>query len=365
MNGSMWSEEKQTPLCRSHWLKSEAWGQGRGHLRSPKTDEFFKQCWPETGQGQAQGPLFAWVELRTCPPAARGYKGCSRVAPAFPQHGIHPSRSLARWACTELSASWGLPSYLLPSALFERVERQIKAFSLRAAWVTPLESLVEEKTHSGLFWAVLLKESTGPLKYLQAQFRSPWKFHCNVVWYVIQQNKIFPVNVLNMCSSNQQVQRGQQWAEMRGCISACSCITLTSKESLEIAVPLFAAFMEDEKKKREGRKSFLGAGATCLVHISVYKRERDDSAAVQWIFCWHEVEMIRRVNSSCRFYFISFTSRKCPSLHKILIIVQRDETQAQHGPWEANGCGWGRTLHLKTRSGSSPICGWICAGAKT
>lgn len=156
---------------------------------------------------------------------------------------------------------------------------------------------------------MLVKESTRPLKYLQAQFQSPWKFHCNVVWYVIQQNKIFPVNVLNMCSSNQQVQRGQQWAEMRACISACSCITLTSKELLEIAVPLFSAFMEDEKKKGEGRKSFLGAGATCLVHISVYKRERDDSAAVQWIFCWHEVEMIRRVNSSCRFYFISFTSR--------------------------------------------------------
>lgn len=246
--------------------------------------EFFKQCWPEAGQGKAQGPLFAWVELRTCPPAARGYKGCSRVAPAFPHCAIHLSRSLARWACTELSTSWGLPSYLLPSALFEREERQIKAFSLRATWVTHLESLVEEKTHSGLFWAVLLKESTGPLKCLQAQFRSPWKFHCNVVWYVIQQNRIFPVNVLNMCSSKQQVQRGQQWAEMRGCISACSCITLTSKEPLEIAVPLFSAFMEDEKKKGEGRKSFLGAGATCLVHISVYKRERDDSAAVQWIF---------------------------------------------------------------------------------
>lgn len=68
---------------------------------------------------------------------------------------------------------------------------------------------------------------------------------------------------------------------MRACISACSCIPLTSKELLEIAVPLFAAFMEGEKKKGEGRKSFLGAGATCLVHISVYKRERDDSAAVQ------------------------------------------------------------------------------------
>lgn len=68
---------------------------------------------------------------------------------------------------------------------------------------------------------------------------------------------------------------------MRACISACSCIPLTSKELLEIAVPLFAAFMEGEKKKGEGRKSFLGAGAACLVHISVYKREKDDSAAVQ------------------------------------------------------------------------------------
>lgn len=68
---------------------------------------------------------------------------------------------------------------------------------------------------------------------------------------------------------------------MRACISACSCIPLTSKELLEIAVPLFAAFMEGEKKKGEGRKSFLGAGAACLVHISVYKREGDDSAAVQ------------------------------------------------------------------------------------
>lgn len=194
------------------------------------------------------------------------------------------------------------------------------------------EWLEEEKTHPGLFGAVLLKESTRPLKYLQAQFLSPWKFHCNVVWYVMQQNKVFPVNVLNMFSSNQLVQRGQQWAGMRGCISACSCITLSRREPMEIAAPLFATLMEDEKKKGEGRKSFLGAGATCLVHISVYKRERDDSAAVQWIFCWHEVEMIRRVNSSCRLYFISFTSRKCPSLHKILIIVQRDETQAQHGP---------------------------------
>lgn len=68
---------------------------------------------------------------------------------------------------------------------------------------------------------------------------------------------------------------------MRACISACSCITLSCKEPLEIAVPLFAAFMEGEKGKGEGRKSFLEAGATCLVHISVYKREGDDSAAVQ------------------------------------------------------------------------------------
>lgn len=51
---------------------------------------------------------------------------------------------------------------------------------------------------------------------------------------------------------------------MRACISACSCIPLTSKELLEIAVPLFAAFMEGEKKKGEGRKSFLGAGAPAL-----------------------------------------------------------------------------------------------------
>lgn len=165
-----------------------------------------------------------------------------------------------------------------------------------------------------------------------------------------------------MGSSNQRVQRSQQRAEMRACTLGCSCITLSSKEPLEIAVPLFAAFMEDEKKKGEGRKSFLGAGATCLVHISVYKRERDDSAAVQWIFCWHEVEMIRRVNSSCRFYFISFTSRKCPSLHKVLIIVQRDETQAQHGQMAVVGVG-----HQIWRQGLGPslICGWVCAGART
>lgn len=72
--------------------------------------------------------------------------------------------------------------------------------------------------------------------------------------------------------------------------------------------------------------------------------------------------MIRRVNSSCRFYFISFTSRKCPSLHKVLIIVQRDETQAQHGQMTVVGVG-----HQIWRQGLGPslICGWVCAGART
>lgn len=134
--------------------------------------------------------------------------------------------------------------------------------------------------HSG---SVLLKKSPRLLKYLQAQFLSPWKFHCCVVWYVIQQNKRFPVNVLNMCSANQLVQRPTASMDETACIPSCSCFTLTSNEPLEIAVPSFAASWRTGRGKRREQKAFweLKPPALCFVRAPVYKTERDDSAAVE------------------------------------------------------------------------------------
>lgn len=86
-----------------------------------------------------------------------------------------------------------------------------------------------------------------------------------------------------MGSTNQLVQRPAAGRGESACILSCSCVTLTSNEPLEIAVPWFAAFMEDEKRKGEEKERFGGLKlpAPCFIHPPVYRRERDDSAAVE------------------------------------------------------------------------------------
>lgn len=233
---------------------------------------------------------------------------------------------------------------------------QPPCYMSHSCWVT-LKTWGKKK-HPGLSWAglqhsgsVLLKKSPRLLKYLQAQFLSPWKFHCCVVWYVIQQNKIFPVNVLNMCSANQLVQRPAASTDETACIPSCSCFTLPSNEPLEIAVPSFAAFMKDRERKAEGTESFWGAEAASPVLCAcscVQNRER-------W-FCCRGVKVLlawsrgdQKGEFSLRVLVHQFAIQKTvlPSLKSWSL-----RREIRDGPSLADSCGWGRASDRKARSES-------------
>lgn len=244
---------------------------------------------------------------------------------------------------------------------------QPPCYMSHSCWVT-LKTWGKKK-HPGLSWAglqhsgsVLLKKSPRLLKYLQAQFLSPWKFHCCVVWYVIQQNKIFPVNVLNMCSANQLVQRPAASTDETACIPSCSCFTLPSNEPLEIAVPSFAAFMKDRERKAEGTESFWGAEAASPVLCAcscVQNRER-------W-FCCRGVKVLlawsrgdQKGEFSLRVLVHQFAIQKTvlPSLKSWSLRREiRDGPSLDTGRQTAVvGVG-----HRIGRQGLSPtlICGWL------
>lgn len=202
-----------------------------------------------------------------------------------------------------------MPTFCL---VWERVEREIKVFSLHATWVTRVESLKrhsKKKPHPGDSSAVLLKESTRPLKYLQAQFLSPWKFHSCGVWYVIQQNKIFPVNVLNMFGTSQLVQKGQQQARMRQPASQTAPVLHLPIENCWKLQPLHLLLSQGvggRGRKLLGSWSLQPCALCALLHVT----GKGAAAALQsrGFVPWSRDK--RGVSSSCGLWFISFPSRR-------------------------------------------------------